>query len=483
MAIRLSPFPGGKSSLGDLQSTSTGTGSIKLSDFPVAKRNPTVVELGAEQEPIKVSVGDVVKEVPTATKKVVGGLINTFVPSIKNFFVKTGSIFGEGLAYAIDPLVREQYKAGNLNILPTITKETPVSVAKSTIAAGIEVAIYRSFPNIVKLNLAARGGAGALQGLGFAVAEGLATDKSPEDIVKSLPAYGVFGGIVGAITPYLMPLLKAEVKALPKEIKSVFKGLQKEIGEIIPKKPGVVTPEALVPETTPKPITLETAPAPEPTIPTGKEPAGLLETPKAPELLPERAPIISGGERITRVPREQLPVGEGETAVSRLEARIKGKLDEVPLKKADDAGITTYQQMNKTEQISKAVEYVQKSPEEAISVLKGEKPAPAGLLHNSIAIALEEKAATTADANLAIKLASLRSTRAGQEISILTEADPTNPISAINEIIKARAGKALRQVKDVAKETTRVTSEAKQVLKVSELKVFEAEKILAEITC
>lgn len=189
--------------------------------------------------------------------------------------------------------------------------------------------------------------------------------------------------------------------------------------------------------------------------------------------------------RTTEVSREQLPVGEGEKkGVSRLEARMKGVLDSVKPEKAEEAGITTYQQMNKADQIKKAVDYVKKNQDEALAVLRGDKPAPEGLLHNSIALALEQKASDTADANLAIKLASLRSTRAGQEISILTEADPSNPVNVMQEIIKARTEKLEKTRKTtksklVAKEVGEVKAE---VVK-KQLKIDEAEKLLAKLLC
>ena len=177
----------------------------------------------------KVPLLDIAKEIPSSALKVGNVFATTFVPAITNFFKTTGSIFGEGLAYAVDKNVRTQYQAGNLDILPTITETTQAKLAKTVIAAGIETAVFRSFPDIVKMKFVARGGAGALQGLGFAVASGLAEDKSAEDIIKDLPVFGVSGGVLGIVSPYLLPLLKAEMKQLPNEIKNVFKGLRDEI--------------------------------------------------------------------------------------------------------------------------------------------------------------------------------------------------------------------------------------------------------------
>ena len=189
--------------------------------------------------------------------------------------------------------------------------------------------------------------------------------------------------------------------------------------------------------------------------------------------------------RITSVPSEQLPVAtKGELGVSRLEARVKNLLDTATPEKAEEFGVTTYNKINKPEQIKLASEFVLKNPEEAFAVLKGEKPVPKGILYNSIALAAEQNITNPADANLAIKLASLRSTRAGQEISILTEADPTNPVSVIDEIIKARR-KAYERKNNVT--ATNATVKERNNLKIetkkSRLKIEEAEKLLNSILC
>lgn len=140
--------------------------------------------------------------------------------------------------------------------------------------------------------------------------------------------------------------------------------------------------------------------------------------------------------KVTKVSREQLPIGSGIEKASGLEARVKQTLQEAPdnIKNV----ISNYQEMNKKEQMSAAAQYVSSKPEEALAVLKGERKAPKGLLHNSIALALEEHAANANDANLVLKLASLRSTRAGQEISILTERNPNSPITYIDELMQRK---------------------------------------------
>ncbi len=144
----------------------------------------------------------------------------------------------------------------------------------------------------------------------------------------------------------------------------------------------------------------------------------------------ESSPKITS--KTTKVSSEQLPVGTGAEKATGLEARVKAALESVPEDKKST--ISNYKEMNKVEQMKAASQYVIENPEDAIAVLKGQKTAPEGLLHNSIALALEQHAANANDANLILKLASLRSTRAGQEISILTERDVNSPIKYIDEL-------------------------------------------------
>ena len=136
------------------------------------------------------------------------------------------------------------------------------------------------------------------------------------------------------------------------------------------------------------------------------------------------------------VPRRQLPVGEGETKVSKLEARVTKVLSNASQEVRDNLGTATFQQMNKKENIAKAVEYVTNNQDEAMRVLEGEVEAPKGILVNSIYVAMENLSKDNSE--LARRLASLSSTRMGQELSILTEIDPDSPVRKIKEVVKVR---------------------------------------------
>ena len=226
----------------------------------------------------------------------------------------------------------------------------------------------------------------------------------------------VYGKVTGAMDA------KGEVS--PVQEKAIVEDAQNKAQEVnnapvgAPTKNfgGDITAKTETPTQTP----VETPKTDAPASATQRQPA-----PAAPVEQPakvESAPV--------KVSRAQLPVGTGETKTSGLETRMKASLDN--LSESDRANISNYKQMNNAEQLKAAADYVAKNPDEALEVLKGNKPAPKGLLMNSIYLALQESG--KGDLDLATKLASLHSTRAGQEIQILRNADPFSPDNYIREI-------------------------------------------------
>lgn len=168
--------------------------------------------------------------------------------------------------------------------------------------------------------------------------------------------------------------------------------------------------------------------------------------------------------RVVKVPTTKVPVGEGKKKVSRLEARIRGTLGNMSVEEQEKLGVSTYTQMNKKGQISLAEEYVKNNPEDAFKVLTGEINPPEGIIENAIYIALKNAGAENTD--LALKLASLFSTRAGQNISILSELQPDNPVTLMEDIVKTRIEAYEKRTKQksgdkIKKETKRVESEIK----------------------
>jgi hypothetical protein len=183
------------------------------------------------------------------------------------------------------------------------------------------------------------------------------------------------------------------------------------------------TPEVKTPGETPAQV--------QPT-PTEASTIASAEAPKEPTVTPTETktaePTVEPAT--VKVSRAQLPVGEGAIKTSGLEARMKASLDN--LSEGDKANISNYKEMNNANQLKAAADYVRANPDEAMEVLKGNKPAPKGLLMNAIYLALQESG--KGDLDLATKLASLHSTRAGQEIQILRNADPFSPDNYIREI-------------------------------------------------
>jgi len=168
---------------------------------------------------------------------------------------------------------------------------------------------------------------------------------------------------------------------------------------------------------------------------------------------------------IKKVTRDQLPVGEGVEKISRLEARTRDILKKVTPEEVDDLGLATYKQVNNKDNIAKASEYVIKNTDEAMEVLKGNVQAPKGILNNSIYVAMDNLA--KGDITLATKLASLKSTRFGQEISVLRELNPNSPVRKIEEIIKIREKAITKKLKgkSIKKVKKEITKDIKKIIK------------------
>jgi hypothetical protein len=189
-------------------------------------------------------------------------------------------------------------------------------------------------------------------------------------------------------------------------------------------------------------------------------------------------PKVSGipKERV-EVPQSQLPVGGGKVKTSKLESRIKSNLENAS---EEVKNLSTYNEMNNKKIIAKSVEYVEKNPEEALQVLEGNKPVPEGQLYNSIFVAMTEKG--KGDLELATKLASLRSTRYGQEIEILKELGKNNPVKDMitlsNRKIEIFGGK--EKVKAYVEKTI---GGAKKVIKSNYLKTTDWASFIESIKC
>lgn len=158
---------------------------------------------------------------------------------------------------------------------------------------------------------------------------------------------------------------------------------------------------------------------------------------------------------------------KGETKVSRLESRMKGVLDQTNKmsdEELDSYGLTKYKQSNNSEQISKATEFVENDPKKALDVLQGKADPPVGILNNSILVAYMTYAndsATDGDYQAIMALGTLRATRLGQEIQILSKIDTDSAAAKVNEIYNIRVQEVQRDTgKNYRKEVSSIEKEA-----------------------
>lgn len=202
-------------------------GIAGIDEFVFDRQLPNVFK---RDENLDITFKDFVREVPGAGAKIT----DTFIPGMSDFTRTTANIFGEGLAYAIDKNVREQYKKGNTDILPYITRTEIEDVWKKAGAAGIEVAVFKSISPSMRMKLLPRGGAGALQGTGFAIAEGLANDEDAATIIDRAKKYATVGSAVNIVTPYLNNILGKSLRGAPKEAVNQVKLFKNELKNQVP---------------------------------------------------------------------------------------------------------------------------------------------------------------------------------------------------------------------------------------------------------
>jgi len=330
-------------------------------------------------------------------------------------------------------------------------------------------------------------------GAGFGALGGLQSGKEIKDtkeyiknLLLNISAGGTAGGLISSATHAVLPLAEGlSSKAGAVFIKNIKKNPTIERIQLDPAaaRSMVIANEKLAKSPVGKAIVKESFQAEQTgdQISIAKSDAGLklpdgqtVEISTRPIYDPKQAtrPVqapVKGVPEVksqeVAVPREQLPVGQGKEKASRLEARITKSLDKTPQEIKDQLG-STYTQMSKPEQIKKATDYITKKPSEAMAVLRGEKEAPQGLLKNSIYVAMENSA--HGDAGLARKLASLESTRAGQELSILTEIDPNSPVKLMSDLVKVReeAFKKRYRGKKVSEISEKVVKDIKSKVKV-----------------
>lgn len=146
----------------------------------------------------KVRVRDVARELP--------GTIGDMFSGTKSVVTKAPKIIGEGLAYATSKNVRDQYKAGNLDILPTISSTTPRKMLADTAKSVLEIApvgkIKATARFLAAPSLSKRLAGGAGLGYAYDVADRMSKDERvTKDTLK--PGMGTVAG--GALSGLMRP--------------------------------------------------------------------------------------------------------------------------------------------------------------------------------------------------------------------------------------------------------------------------------------
>lgn len=533
----------------------------------------------------EVGVGDVAKRMPGVALRGAVKTAEVVTPALTNFTKTTGGIIGEGLAYATDKTVREQFRGGApdegedellrllrekrargedtsalinsltklqqgkiqtnpSDILPTVSKTTQKGLLKDTVAAAIETAVIRSVPAAMKGKLKTRLGVGALEGLGFAVAEGMAKDETPEQIMKNAVLYGVAGSTLNAIAPWLGSVLRKEIGRAPKTLVTALKEEARQL-QVTSATPGsssvnVSTPnkrhagyaesqgyEPYTPDGELPVIQMgKTPPKVDDGLPVidfgGNEASKTIPPPPGTRLVPEgvtpqpkttqassqqstppvaQTPTVTDGAT-QKVQGEQIPIGGPTKGASRLEARLVAQTEDP----AYQAGTSNYAKYSKEadapeitgssnpEQIRRAARAVETlSPKQIDDIVSGAAELPEGVLRTAFIKAAAEKAVIEGNSSLIARLGRAvgqAARRFGQEIQFTKNFDVLDPVMNIADILAVRVKAAAgRLPKGTPKGTTvqsyiknNVDTAQKSVTK-GQMKIKEAQSLLDSIIC
>jgi hypothetical protein len=113
-------------------------------------------------------------------------------------------------------------------------------------------------------------------------------------------------------------------------------------------------------------------------------------------------------------------------------------------------GLPEYEVMNVAEQSRRANDLVEQDPARAARIAMGRELPPAGVLPESVFVAVEQHAIAAGDVNTLRSLAtsstlSLEATGMGQRIRMLAERAPNSPVRAMQQVAEARKAAATRR--------------------------------------
>ncbi len=143
---------------------------------------------------------------------------------------------------------------------------------------------------------------------------------------------------------------------------------------------------------------------------------------------------------------EEVPDFKTEFRKRGLSAGVEAKAVEAKLTEGF-RDVPKYETVNMKEQAKKASDLLESSPIDAVEIAMGRKPAPEGLLPESVFVAVENFALKTKNVDMLRKLATKsklagEATEMGQRIRALGERNPNSAVSAIQRVADARKAKA-----------------------------------------
>jgi hypothetical protein len=176
--------------------------------------------------------------------------------------------------------------------------------------------------------------------------------------------------------------------------------------------------------------------------------------------------------------------GTGDALTRKVAERVEARALESNL--TDGFGdLPTYRQVSMADQAKAAVQYLGTNYEDAKAVAMGDKAPPKGLLPESVALAVENRAIAEGDADLLYKLGTesklvKAGTTMGQRIRVWGERDDISPVGAVQQVQKAREADLERRN---AGATTATVNEIKAEIKKTAASSTDWDDFITTITC
>lgn len=280
----------------------------------------------------------------------------------------------------------------------------------------------------------------------------LATYKKVGEAVSSLPEGASF--VKGTTREFTIPLSQdLKIKVVPSDTSVTIKGYKKRFPSAVGEAPDVLPKEA-------QDLIMSTRDMSGHEITAKFQGNDLVIKPQLdkPISTPQPTTGIQIGDTIPQATAPlQSPVSvEGKTLTSKLSKGVEQKAIEAKL--TDSLGsLPEYQQANMAEQATFAVNLLKSEPQRAVDIAMGREVPPSHILPESVFTAVENQALQNGDVETLRQLANsnltTEATAMGQRIRALGERNPFSPVSAMQEIKKARetaiktkTGKSVQQV-------------------------------------